>query len=397
MNSKDKFLNTIQFVPDAIVPDYEFGYWYDTIQRWYGEGLPKKNPPVKIENDQMLFGEASAQPDHFGRSEGGSYCSDVRDFFNLDERIHSVAMSLLPIPQFEEEVISQDNENIVYRRSDGKIVRTKKDGTSMPLFLDYPVKKRKDLRKFFERFNPDSQDRFPPDKEWQKLVVEYRKRTYPLQLGGGSTFNGFFSVLRELMGLEKTMVAFYDEPSMVHEILDFFTEFYIRIFSKALSDVAPDYIFIWEDMAFNKGPLISPAIFDKFIIGYYKKFICSMKELGINHFFVDTDGNCEVLIPLFLEAGVTGLLPFEVKAGTDIEKIRIKYPKLIILGGINKIALSKDENEIGGELKKVERMIKTGGYIPFTDHAVPPDVSFDNYCFFRQGLKKILRGNTGTI
>ncbi len=77
----------------------------------------------------------------------------------------------------------------------------------------------------------------------------------------------------------------------------------------------------------------------------------------------------------------------------NIEKVRIEYPKLIILGEINKIALSKGKNEIVEELKKVKRMIKKRGYIPFTDQAVPPDVSFENYCFFRKGLKKILKSN----
>ena len=70
-----------------------------------------------------------------------------------------------------------------------------------------------------------------------------------------------------------------------------------------------------------------------------------MQGFGIKHFIVDTDGNCEILIPLFLEAGVTGLFPFEVRAGMDIEKIREKYPNLIILGGIDKIALAKGKNE----------------------------------------------------
>lgn len=111
---------------------------------------------------------------------------------------------------------------------------------------------------------------------------------------------------------------------------------------------------------------------------------------GVKSFFVDTDGNCEQLIPLFLEGGVTGLLPFEIQAGMNIEKVRAQYPDLIIMGGIDKTALSKGKDSIRREIEKAARMINTGGYIPYADHAVQPDVSFENYKFFRNELKKVL-------
>ena len=148
-----------------------------------------------------------------------------------------------------------------------------------------------------------------------------------------------------------------------------------------------DYILIWEDLAFKNGPLISPDIFREFILPYYKKFIQRMKTFGVKHFFVDTDGNFEVLIPLFIEGGVTGFYPFEVQAGMDIEKIRDLYPELVIMGGIDKMALAKGKEAIDGEIAKVKRMLKKGGYIPYTDHMVPPDVSFENYTYFRKQLK----------
>ncbi|MCL5986174.1 MAG: hypothetical protein M1371_06365 [Actinobacteria bacterium] len=294
----------------------------------------------------------------------------------------------MPIPCFEEEIIDQNDENVIYRRDDGKIVKTKRDGSSMPQFLEYPVKTNRDFEKIKERFNPESKKRFP--EQWNNLIKDYKNRTYPLQLGGGN-FCGFFSILREMMGLEKTLYVFYDNPALVFEILDFFTDFYINLYFKIVSKVEVDYILIWEDMAFKNGPMISPNIFKKFLLPYYKKFIDKMKSFGIRHFIVDTDGNFEVLIPLFMEGGVTGFYPFEVQAGMDIEKVRENYPKLIIMGGIDKMALASGKEAILREIVKVKRMIKRGGYIPYTDHMVPPDVSFNNYKFFREELAAILK------
>jgi len=386
MNSKEKFLSVINLNKDATVPNWEFAYWYDTIQRWYEEGLPKGKPPTKLECSQWVSGEACPSPDFF-YDELNFYDSDVCNYFGFDERAHSVAIISSPIPAFRKKIFSEDDKNIIFRREDGKIVKTKKDGSSMPNFIDYPVKDKKDFEKMKERFNPYSKNRIP--NQWDELVEKYRSRTYPLQLGGGN-FSGLFSILREMLGTEKTLYSFYDNPTLVFEMLEFFTEYYINLYSRVVSDVEVDYILIWEDLAFRNGPMVSPDIFSKFILPYYKKLTSSMNEFGIKHFFVDTDGNFEVLIPLFIEGGVTGFYPFEVQAGMDIEKVRENYFNLVIMGGIDKKVLTKDNIYILEELKKVKRLLEKGGYIPYADHMVPPDVSFSNYKFYREELKKII-------
>jgi len=391
MNIREKFLSVINFGKTPEVPDWEFGYWYDTIQRWYGEGLPKVNPPDLIKYSQWVYGEADPALDVF-QEEPNYYGSDVKDFFGFDSRIHSAPLYTPPLPLFDKEIYEEDKFNIVFKREDdGKIVKTRKDGTSMPLFLEFPVKNRKDFEKIKERFNPDHPKRIPDN--FNQKIEEYKKRDYVLQLGG-TLFSGFFSILREMMGLETTLIYFYDDPKFLLDMLEFFTDYYIRLNSKVISRVKVDYIYIWEDMSYKNGPLISPDHFKKYVLPYYKRFTSAMKEEGVENFFVDTDGNFEALIPLFIEGGVNGLLPFEVQAGMDIEKIRKEYPGLIIMGGIDKIALAKGRNEILKEIAKAKRMIKNGGFIPYTDHAVPPDVSFDNYKFFRYELKKVLGQNS---
>jgi len=62
---------------------------------------------------------------------------------------------------------------------------------------------------------------------------------------------------------------------------------------------------------------------------------------------VDSDGDIRELIPLYLDCGVNGFLPFEVQAGMDIRDIRRQYPELIVVGGIDKLAVAK-----GGTLWK---------------------------------------------
>ncbi len=56
--------------------------------------------------------------------------------------------------------------------------------------------------------------------------------------------------------------------------------------------------------------------------------------------------------------------------GCDAVEYAKKHPDLIISGGINKRILPF--------------MVERGGYIPTCDHGVPPDVSFENYMYYRE-------------
>ncbi|NCO42134.1 MAG: hypothetical protein COZ06_31680 [Armatimonadetes bacterium CG_4_10_14_3_um_filter_66_18] len=105
---------------------------------------------------------------------------------------------------------------------------------------------------------------------------------------------------------------------------------------------------------------------------------------GVHTIIVDSDGNNDVLIPLWLEAGVTGLRPFEVAASSDPVAARKEYGKdLLIQGGLDKRALARGKEAIDREvLSKVPWLCLQGGYFPQVDHLVPPDVSLEDYTHY---------------
>ncbi|HOA99528.1 MAG TPA: hypothetical protein PKN31_06085, partial [Candidatus Atribacteria bacterium] len=96
------------------------------------------------------------------------------------------------------------------------------------------------------------------------------------------------------------------------------------------------------------------------------------------------------IIPLFIEGGITGIYPIEVSCGMDLVKVRKSFPHLQIMGGIPKGELKYGRDRIDRALKPVEEIIKEGGYIPFVDHLVPPDVSFENFVYYRNKLNQII-------
>ena len=80
---------------------------------------------------------------------------------------------------------------------------------------------------------------------------------------------------------------------------------------------------------------------------------------------------------MWLDAGLNFLYPFEVQAGMDVLAVRKKYGReLRIWGGVDKRVLAQAQAEMDAELVRVRPLMEEGGYLPHTDHSVPPDVSF---------------------
>jgi len=88
------------------------------------------------------------------------------------------------------------------------------------------------------------------------------------------------------------------------------------------------------------------------------------------------------------------MLPFERQAGNDLFRVRKNYPDFIIMGSFNKAILrdanSKWKEELDKELEEISILIKSGGYIPFRDHFILPDVSWERFSSYRQKLNVII-------
>ena len=91
-----------------------------------------------------------------------------------------------------------------------------------------------------------------------------------------------------------------------------------------------------------------------------------------------------------IQHGVNAFLPFEAQAGNDIEEYRRQFPKLGILGGLDKNALARGQPQIHAELDRAQRMFAAGGYVAGFDHSIPPNVPWENYRYFVCNLKRLI-------
>ena len=390
MNSKERFVAVMNFeTPDRNLL-WEMGYWPDTLERWYREGLEQRvnrqgTPGAGIRGEASPHDESSTT--RFRER-------DAHNVLGFDPGLMNLPVNSGPQPLFSQDVFEETAEYLVYQDEYGVKKRLSKGGASVPEFIGWQVENRRDFERIKEeRFQPLLEQRVPPN--WPELVGKYRDRDFPLSIGGYPF--GFYGFLRYLMGEERLLLNFYDDPRLVKDIMSFLADFWIELWEQALAQVQVDCAHFWEDMAYRTGPLISPATFREFMTPCYQRVTGFLKDRGVQIILVDSDGNLDKLIPLFLEAGLTGVWPIEVQAGNDLLAIRRRYPRLQIQGGIDKLQIAKGRDAIDRELEsKIPFMLQHGGYIPHLDHSAHPQISWPDFCYYRSKLLEMIEDHAGT-
>jgi len=374
MNTREKFQKIAHFelIGELFLSSWHQWFWHDTLLRWIKEGA----------SFEILSDEHRSEYFGFDRVEIMPICSN---YYSLGP---SLGPPYVPpyIPLFERKILEEDERTrIVIDEAGRKVKEYKEQPERMPQWVEFPVKNRKDWKELKKRLDPHTSTRFPA--WWKDHVRCWRDRDYPLGLGVGS----FFGLLREFLGLENLCVMYYDDPKLIHEIGEWLEYFEIEIIKKVVNDVELDFVYYWEDMAGKNGPLISPKIFREFMMPHYKKINNLLRSHGVDIILVDSDGNTEALIPLWIESGLSGHYPLEVTAGMDAVKLRKKYGKnFILIGNIDKRALARGKKAIKEEvMRKVPFLLSQGGYFPALDHSCPPDVSFENYRYYLKLLREI--------
>jgi len=297
-------------------------------------------------------------------------------------------------PGFEPEVIEETEEWRVVREPSGIVTKTFKElseekarssGETGPIqYVRFPMTSRADWQDLRSRLDPTTPGR-TEDLLARLEPHSSPSRDYVLIV----SMEGAYAHPRNLMSTERLSTMIYDDPSLIHEIEDNSLELHKIAFDAVLKQVEVDAVYIWEDMAYRNGPLLSPHHFREFMLPFYKEMTSFLRAREVPCIWVDSDGDISELIPLFLEGGVDLVLPLEVQAGMDIVELRKRYGKRLgMCGGIDKRPLAVGKEAIDAEIERVRSLLEfQEKYIPALDHAVPPDVPFANYCYYVERLR----------
>jgi uroporphyrinogen decarboxylase len=193
------------------------------------------------------------------------------------------------------------------------------------------------------------------------------------------SFSGPFWQLREWMGFEGLCLALIEQSERVKGMVAFWQEHVCALLHTLFQHCTPDCIHISEDMAYKEKAMISPAMCREFLMPTWRRWGDQAHAAGVPIYAVDSDGYVGELIPLWIESGFQMNDPQEVAAGNDLPAYRRQFGKrMAYSGGIDKRAMAKGGDFIKAEMRRIDPVIKAGGYVPSCDHAVPPDISWQN-------------------
>jgi uroporphyrinogen decarboxylase len=355
MSSRERILAWAEGKPvDRLPFIIHWGPWAETILRWKQEGM---------KND-----------------------GDWHALFGFDPYLVDAGVNSGICPAFKEEVLADEGETVIVRDSQGVVKRDRKDHNSIPAFLEYPVRDRKTWQEHKWRFDPDSPERFPED--WADRAR--RMRTADMVTHLGVYPYGFLGGPRTMMGALACLTACALDPDLIEDINRRLADLWCKLWSRVFDETRIDAIYFWEDMAGKQGSLISPAMFRRFMTPHYQRLTNLAGRRGVRLFTIDSDGNMHGLTPLFLEAGVPVIYPYEVQAGNDIPRLLAAHPDLRAMGGMDKRAMAAGRKAIDAEMERIRAMLPLRRYLPFPDHLIPPDVSWDNYQYFVWRWKEII-------
>ena len=293
---------------------------------------------------------------------------------------------------FASETRIEDGFEIIESES-GAITRQVIDNDitySMPEYVEFPVRDRASWEFWKERMTPA--ERVPLD-EIREQLKQYADRDRPLAVGTG----GAYGYLRSLFGPARLSTMFYDDPELIHDMIAWRTGRTREDAFPVIDAARPEIVQMGEDLCYNHGMLLSPALFHEFCGSHYRAVCDFAKSCDVPLIAVDTDGNLMEFAEVATSYGVNGLFPCEVKAGNDLFVLRERFPDLVLFGWLEKEVVNEgNEHMIRDEiLSKVPPLLGKGGYFPNGDHGLQPPVTFDNLRRFMTLLHEVTRNPEG--
>ena len=121
-------------------------------------------------------------------------------------------------------------------------------------------------------------------------------------VGAGLRHGHTFLQICDIRGYENVIFDMYDEEPLLDDLLEKLYEFNKYIIEQYL-DMGIDMIIIPEDLGMQHGPMVSPELFERYILPYYRKMVKLAKDRGaLVH--MHSDGDIRTLAHGIIEGGV---------------------------------------------------------------------------------------------
>jgi hypothetical protein len=243
---------------------------------------------------------------------------------------------------------------------------TKTDDGSNVLIGDGMIRTFEDFEKIFRLPSPKDQEFVEKAREFIKYSENYCTVAC-IRLGIGATLLS--------MGIEGFSYAMADDPDLIRAVHDAYASWTEEVLD-VIHDCGFDIVWAFDDIAFNNGPIFSPAFYEEEILPREKRIINKINVPVITH----SDGNMTPLLDIWLKLGQDGIHPIQPDV-MDIEYVKEKYGRQVVLVGniFMDDLVHKNPEDIKTQVKdRIERIGKDGRYIISSSNSLTDNMKPEN-------------------
>ena len=200
---------------------------------------------------------------------------------------------------------------------------------------------------------------------------------------------GPFSLAGRLMGVEDALVYCFDEPDMVHTIMEKTTKF-ITEYVLAFKEAGANGVLLAEPLT----GLLSPSMAEEFSTPYVTKIVEAVQDDS----FIVIYHNCGQSVMYMAEQLASiGAAGYHFGNAADLEAMLQKMPETVPIFGNLDPAGQLFAGDCGSVFAATEEMVNRCGkyknYVPSSGCDIPPLTSWDNIeAFFRACHERFYRG-----
>lgn len=212
-----------------------------------------------------------------------------------------------------------------------------------------------------------------------KRVIQEFSREYWIV---GATVTTVFETAWALRGYERMLSDFVLNPELADEILNIPFQYHLTA-AKKLVELGVDMIWIGDDVGTQRGMLISPRHWRRFLKPKLAEFIATLKRINPEiKIAYHSDGNIEAIIPELVEIGLDILNPLQPTC-MDLARLKQNYgDKLCFWGSIDEqhtLPFGTPEEVREEVIARLKTIGKGGGLILGPTHHVQLDTPMENF------------------
>ena len=241
----------------------------------------------------------------------------------------------------------------------------KADDGSPVLVGDGMIKTRADFERLFKLPSPGDSDFVENARQFIAHKDEYCACAC-IRLGIGATLLS--------MGIEAFSYAMADEPQLIVDVHDAYADWTAQVVP-IMEEVGFDVIWAFDDVAFNSGPVFSPAFYTEHILPKERQVAATFSKAFIAH----SDGDMTPLLDAWLELGQDAIHPIQPDV-MDIGSVKAAYgDRVAIVGNIFMNDLvNKSPEEIDAQVRQRIEQVGRSGYILSSSNSLTDDMKPEN-------------------